>query len=291
MKIGIEQVRTTGGGLLRPEGIMVTDSGDIYTADARGCCARISGEGRTSYIGDLGGTPNGICLDKNGHCIIANIGNGEVQLLSQNGHHRVLMTEAQGKRIYTPNFPFLDFHGRLWVSNSTDDPGIDSAIRKPVADGCIVLIDGDDKPRIVADGLYFANGIAVDREEEYFYVAETTMKRIVRFPIKKDNSLGGAQLYGPESLGPTGFPDGIALDEAGNLWIAFPGANSIGYLDPDGKLNMYLEDPRQIVLRVPTNICFGGKERKTAFIGSLGCSNVPFFPVPYPGVRLVHQKR
>lgn len=289
MKINIDQVKTTGDGLMRPEGVMVTDDGVIYAADARGRCARITKDGDTSFFGMLGGTPNGICIDEKGNCIVANIGNGEVQSLSGDGSHLVLMKEAQGKRMYTPNFPFVDFHRRLWVSNSTDDPGMDSALRKPVPDGCLVLITGNGAPQIVADGICFANGVAVDPAEKFVYVAETMLKRILRFLINDDGTLGERQVYGPEYLGPGGFPDGIAFDEAGNLWIAFPAANSIGYIDPDGKLEIFVDDPDRKVLRAPANICFGGKNRKTAFIGSLGCTNIPFFEVPYPGVKLVHQ--
>ena len=49
-------------------------------------------------------------------------------------------------------------------------------------------------------------------------------------------------------------------------------------------------DQQGIVLSRPANICFGGKNRRTAFIGSLGGTNVPCFEVPYPGMRLVHQE-
>ncbi len=289
MKISIEQVKTIGNGLLRPEGVIVADDGNIYAADARGCCARITPNGSTSFFGALGGTPNGICLDRGGNCIVANIGNGEVQSLSDDGSYLVLLTEAQGKRIYTPNFPFLDFQGRLWVSNSTDDPGIDSSLRAPVPDGSLILIADNRQPHIVADGICFANGVAVDPEGKFVYVAETMMRRILRFPINEDSSLGAREVYGPEILGPRGFPDGIAFDEAGNLWIAFPAANAIGYIEPDGELAMYLEDPEGLILRAPANICFGGENRKTAFIGSLGCTNIPYFEVPYSGARLIHQ--
>ncbi len=288
-KIRIEQVRTLGAGLRRPEGVMAADDGSIYAADARGCCARIAPNGRTSFFGELGGTPNGICIDGQGNLIVANIGNGEVQSLSGDGSHLVLLKEVQGKRMYTPNFPFIDFSGRLWVSNSTDDPGIDSALRAPVPDGCLILMTGDGEPQIVASGICFANGVAVDPAEKFVYVAETMMRRILRFEIKKDNSLGRKEVYGPEVLGAKGFPDGIAFDEAGNLWVAFPAANAIGYIDVNGELAMFLEDPRGLILRTPANICFGGKDRKTAFIGSLGCTNIPFFEVPYAGARLIHQ--
>jgi sugar lactone lactonase YvrE len=289
LKINIEQVKTVGVGLLRPEGVMAMDNGDIYTADARGRCSRIAKNGRTSFFGKLGGTPNGICIDERGNCIVANIGNGEVQSLSGDGSHLVLMTEAQGKRMYTPNFPFIDFHGRLWVSNSTDDPDIDASLRAPIPDGCLVLITNNRPPQIVADGICFANGVALDPAEKFVYVAETMMRRILRFPIKEDGSLGEREVYGPEFLGRKGFPDGIAFDEARNLWIAFPTANAIGYIDPGGELGIFLEDPEGKIIRGPSNICFGGENRKTAFIGSLGGTNIPCFEVPYSGARLIHQ--
>ena len=290
MKIDLRDVKTIGSGLTRPEGVMALDDGSVYTADGYGRCSRIDPNGRTSFFGTLGGTPNGICIDEKGNCIVANIGNGEVQSVSPTGSHVVLMTEAGGKKIFTPNFPFLDFAGRLWVSNSTDNPDIDASLQSPIPDGCLVVIAKNQPPRIVAEGIYFANGVAMDEKEEFVYVAETMQRRVLRYRILKDNSVGAAEVYGPAFLGKLGFPDGIAFDEAGNLWVAFPAANAIGFIDPQGRLEMFVEDPQGIVINRPANICFGGKDRRTAFIGSLGGTNVPFFEVPYPGVRLIHQK-
>jgi len=284
----ITQIKTVGQNLLRPEGVMALDDGRLYAADGRGCCACVETDGRTVFWGNVGGVPNGICVDREGNCIIANIGNGEVQSLSADGHHTVLMTEAEGRRMYSPNFPYLDFQGRLWVSNSTARPDVEDALRAPAPDGCLVCI-AEGKARIVADGIYFANGVAVDSRETYVYVAETMKRRVVRYKIHPDGSLGPQEVYGPDVLGKLGFPDGIAFDEAENLWVTFPMWNAIGYITPQRTLVVVLEDPERRVLKRPANICFGGKERKTAFIGSLDGRNIPFFEVPYPGARLVHQ--
>ncbi len=289
MKIDLSKVRTLGGGLLRPEGVMAADDGTIYAADGRGCCARIGENGKTTLFGDLGGVPNGVCLDPDGNCIVANIGNGEVQSLSSDGTHRVLMTEADGKRMYTPNFPFIDSQNRLWVSNSTDHEDLNAALQRYIPDGSIVLIQ-NGKPRIVAYGMCFANGLTLDAEEKYLYVAETVKRRILRYEIALDGSLSPTQVYGPDFLGKFGFPDGIAFDEAGNLWITFPSLNAVGYLTPGRNLVMALEDPEGKILRRPTNICFGWRGRKTAFIGSLEGTDIPYFEAPYPGMRLIHQK-
>ncbi len=289
MKIDLSKVKTIGSGLLRPEGVMAADDGTIYAADGRGQCARIEKNGNTTFFGQLDGLPNGLCLDKDGNCIVANIGNGQVQSLSPDGRHKVLMTEADGKQMFTPNFPFIDLQNRLWVSNSTDHEDLDAALQGPVPDGSVVLIE-NGQARIVAGGICFANGLTPDADEKYLYVAETMKRRILRYQIARDGSLSGMEVYGPNILGTLGYPDGIAFDEAGNLWITFPSWNAVGYLTPRQELVMVLEDPDGKILRRPTNICFGWEERKTAFIGSLGGTSIPYFQVQFPGMRLIHQK-
>jgi len=174
--MALETVQTIGNGLARPEGVMAIDDGSLVAADARGCCARIDPDGRTGFYGDVGGVPNGICMDRQGNCIIANIGCGQVQALAPDGRHSVWLTEAEARPINTPNFPFMDSRGRLWVSNSTSGE-LEGALQRPAADGCVVLLEGKEA-RIVAEGLYFANGIAVDEKANYLYVAETTRRAI-----------------------------------------------------------------------------------------------------------------
>lgn len=290
MGISLSDAKTIGVGIIRPEGVMALDDGTIYSADARGRCARIGRDGRTDFLGDLGGVPNGICFDTQGHCIVANIGNGEVQSLAPDGTHQVLMTHSDGRRMRAPNFPYVDSKGRLWVSNSTEQEDINSVLRHPKPDGSVVLIE-NGQPRIVADGLYFSNGLTPDREEAHLYVAQTMRRNILRYPIMPDGSLGKGEVFGPSPLSELGFPDGIAFDEAGNLWIAFPQWNTIGFLTPEGRLEMYLEDPERKLLHRPANVCFGWEGRQTAFIGNLDGAAIPYFKVPYPGMRLVHQQK
>ena len=128
-----------------------------------------------------------------------------------------------------------------------------------------------------------------DADEKYLFVAETMKRRILRYQIADDGSLSGLEVYGPNTLGTLGYPDGIAFDEAGNLWITFPSWNAVGYLTPQQELVMVLEDPDGKILRRPTNICFGWEERKTAFIGSLEGTSIPYFEIQVPGMRLIHQ--
>jgi len=288
MKIEPDKVNTIGAGIIRPEGVMVHKDGTVLAVDARGQIARIGPAGETSFYGDVGGTPNGICLDRQGNCIIANIGNGQVQSLAGDGTHQVLMTEAEGKKTPTPNFPFLDSKDRLWVSNSSYREDIEDSIQNPAPDGCLVLME-QGRARIVAEDIYFANGVALNADESSLYVAATTQRAVLRYKIEQDGSLTSPEFYGPSPLAELGYPDGIAFDEAGNLWVTFPLWNAIGFITPEGELQIVLEDPQGLILRRPTNICFGWENLETAFIGSLDGTSIPHFRVPYPGMKLVHQ--
>jgi len=287
-KIELKEINTIGSGIIRPEGVMVQKDGTVLAADARGQIARINLDGETSFYGEIGGTPNGICLDGEGDCIIANIGNGQVQSLGKDGTHRVLMTAAEGKRMPTPNFPFVDRKGRLWISNSSYREDIEDAIQNPAPDGCIVLIE-KGRARIVAEGIYFANGMALNADETNLYVAATMQRVVFQYKIEADGSLTSPEVYGPSPLAELGYPDGIAFDEAGNLWVTFPAWNAVGFITPEGELVMVLEDLQGVILKRPTNICFGWKNLETAFIGSLDGTRIPNFRVPYPGMKLVHQ--
>jgi len=112
--------------------------------------------------------------------------------------------------------------------------------------------------------------------------------RVTRFPICADGSLGTREQYGPD-LGMEFAPDGIAFDEAGNLWVVCPGAHALGVITPAGAWEIAVRDPAGSVLDLPTNICFGGPDRRTAYIGNLPGPSLPTFRVPHPGMALVHQ--
>jgi NAD(P)-dependent dehydrogenase (short-subunit alcohol dehydrogenase family) len=147
-----------------------------------------------------------------------------------------------------------------------------------------------------------ANAVVPKQGSEAYDVSKAAVNHLVRelaialAPRVRVNGVSPATVV----QGSTMFPRdrvmaslrkyGIAFDEAGNLWVTFPAWNAIGYLTPRRELEIVLEDGERSVLQRPSNICFGWEERKTAFIGSLDGNEIPYFEVPYPGARLIHQK-
>jgi sugar lactone lactonase YvrE len=286
LNIALDDVELFGSGLARPEGVMATREGVAWCADARGACTRIAPDGSSERFGNLGGTPNGICIDRDGAIIVANIGSGEVQRLFPDGRHELVANTMDGKPTPTPNFPFIDKQGRMWVTNSSAHE-LEDATRTAIPDGSVYVVEGGESRELAGD-IQFANGITLDEKEEFAYVAETMGRRVLQYAIRDDGSLGPPEQYGP-ILGDHAHPDGIAFDAAGNLWVTLVSINALGVITPDGELVIALDDPRGTKLRRPTNICFGGENLQTAYVGSLAGSFLATFQAPFPGMPLIHQ--
>jgi sugar lactone lactonase YvrE len=113
-------------------------------------------------------------------------------------------------------------------------------------------------------------------------------RRVLRYPIRPDGSVGPQEVYGPDVLGKMGFPDGIAFDEAGNLWVTFPMWNAIGYITPQRELVVVLEDPERQVLKRPAHL-LRRKGKENGLYRQPRRAKHPLLRGPYPGARLVHQ--
>ena len=93
------------------------------------------------------------------------------------------------------------------------DPLVD-----PVPKGIIMLVDDRGRVSLVADDLFFPNGMVMTPDASTLIVAETLAHRLTAFDVAKDGSLGNRRLWAqlPDDI----KPDGICLDGEGAIWIA-----------------------------------------------------------------------
>ena len=327
-RIDPAKVRFVGHGLARPECILAEKDGGLWTADARGGVVHIAPDGRSSFIAQrfadgaraeggspslFGGTmPNGLAFARGGDILIANFGTNALEIMRRDGSSRVLCDSIDGAPLGKVNFVLRDSQDRLWVTVSTRIDPWPEAICSRYADGYIVLID-DRGARVVADGLCFANEVRLDAGEAWLYVAETCARRVSRFRVGADGTLGRREVYGPASLG-TGLIDGIAFDAFGNLWATLILADRLVAITPDGEVLTLFEDgdPEATarfdaeldsgeVVRGETmaaaggrlapwmtSITFGGPDLSTVYLGSLKGESLPSFRSPVAGLPMIH---
>ena len=72
--IDIGQCRKVGVGVKRPEDVVVGRDGTVWMSDQRSACARVLSDGSLQRVGNAGGAPNGINMDREGRIVIANFG-------------------------------------------------------------------------------------------------------------------------------------------------------------------------------------------------------------------------
>jgi sugar lactone lactonase YvrE len=322
-------IRTVGHDLQRPECILAERDGSLWSADARGGVVHIRPDGSQTIITQKhevgfehaddkvdrffqGTLPNGLAFARNGDILISNFGTDCLEVMKRTGETKVLMDSVNGKRIGKVNFVLRDSKDRLWITVTTRLTNWLDALVPDLDDGYIIRYD-ERGAHIVAEGLHFTNEVRFDAKEEFLYVVETTGGRILRFRVDSQGDLHGREVFGPESLGPGAYPDGIAFDSYGNLWGTMVYSDKLFALTPDGELKILLDegDPENVrqldeafVNKRVTNeilfqtgrgiapwmasVTFGGPDLSTVFIGCLRGTNIPFFKSPVAGLPMVH---
>jgi gluconolactonase len=280
----LEEFKSVGRDLVRPECVLTGKSGTLWTSDRRAAVCRLDPDGRQELLGDGGGTPNGVARDHDGSLVVCDIERGTVCRLSSAGEPATMLAGGLG----APNFALFDESFQLWVTVSTRQSDRHSALASGVADGYVGRLEGGAGLRVAADRLGYTNEIRLDQQRGVAYVVESGRGRICRLPLAEDGTLGPAEPFGPDPLFPGAFPDGIALDSWGNLWVTELSRNALLLLHSSGAAHLLVADPEGRVLRAPSSIAFGGDRLTTAYVGSLELDHLLAFEIPWSGQPLAH---
>ncbi len=312
-RLDLSELEFYGHDLSRPESVLAEKDGTLWASDNRGGVTRIDPDGTQQTIGSIEGEPNGLAMDKDGNLLIADIHGGCIYRLYRDGRHEVILDEIDGQKpLGAANFVFVDSQDRLWISVSSRALPWFVAAAVPRPDGYIILVD-DKGPRIVADGIYFPNEVRLNADESYLYVAETMGRRMLRYPVHEDGTLGAQEVFGPADLGFGAYVDGFAFDAEGNIWLTLILRNSLAIITPDGDYHVVFEDVNQPALenaqakldagaltpedmfacigptlQFPASVTFAGPDLRTVYLGSLAMPHLVKFESPVPGLPMRH---
>lgn len=318
MIVELDQFGFVGGGLVRPECLLTHRSGYLFTADwhEAGGVAIVSPRGQVRRLQARSAPrpmrPNGIALEPDGSFLLADLGEreGGVFRLALDGTVEPLVESVDGRPLPPTNFVHRDARSRLWITVSTTRTPRHLGYRPDVADGFILLAD-DRGPRLVADGLGYTNECLVAPDGDSLYVNETFGRRLSRFRIGRDGSLGPKQVM--TSFGHSTYPDGLVFDAEGGLWITSIVSNRVIRVAPDGRQEVIVEDADPVhvdwveqayregrlgrphldrnagrVLRNISSLAFGGADLRTAYLGCLLGDRIAWFESPVAGHPPVH---
>jgi gluconolactonase len=127
----------------------------------------------------------------------------------------------------------------------------------------------------------FANGMALSATGNELYVVESFARQIIKIPILTDGSAGSSEIF-VQHL--PCLPDGMAFDAAQNVYIACYEPSRLYWVQPDGRMDLLVDDPDAHTLCHPTNCAFRGT---TLFTANLGRWHITQIDVGIEGLKLL----
>ncbi len=193
--------------------------------------------GQAELFADTHGRPLGLEIDpRDGALIICDAYRGLLRM-DETGHLRVLADTYDGRRLRFTNNAAVAADGTVYFSDSSTRFRIEhykQDLLEHRPNGRVFRYHpADGQLDLVADGLYFPNGVALAPDESFLLVAQTAGYDIVRIPLT------GPAVGRPEPFASNlpGLPDNMspaaddrpADDRAGDgragdgsYWVAFP---------------------------------------------------------------------
>ena len=282
-KLKEKDISYVGHDLSRPECVVLTPDGGIWTSDNRASAMRIEPSGQQTLFGPKLGTSNGLAFDRQGVLYVADIDAECVYRVFHDGRHEIVCDQLNG----AVNFVYFDQQGQLWITVSTKTKPRSDAVAKPIDDGYVLTFSSSGL-KVVSQNICFTNEIRIDSITGKLFISETALGRVLCHQIKPDGTLGDATVFGPATLFQGAIIDGICFDAMGNLWVTEITRNSIHVISPSGLANCVFEDPSGLIVNCPTSIAFGGVDMRTVYVGSLKMNRLVSFRAPYPGQTMHH---
>jgi D-xylonolactonase len=112
-------------------------------------------------------------------------------------------------------------------------------------------------------GIQLTNGMGISPDGTRLYHNDTLPALVWVSDVGDDGMPTGLRPFHHVT---DGLPDGMAIDEAGGVWIAAIGAGKVVRIAPNGKADLTLELPMPYV----SALCFGGSDRRNLFVTTFG---------------------
>ena len=212
---------------------------------------KIDSEGIKTFRAPSGKT-NGNTIDAQGRVLSCESEGRRVVRQDKKGNWEVLADKWEGKRLNAPNDIVVRKDGHIYFT----DPAFGNQADKRELDFYGVYhIPPKGSMELVAKPTGRPNGIAFSPKGNILYVANTDDRNIRAYDLDKNGKATNERVFISNIDGP---PDGIRVDEKGNLWITCRG---IAVYTAEGKLLHMIE-----MAEPPANCAFGDGDMETLYI-------------------------
>lgn len=218
----LDQATLLGSGLVDgPEDVDVDAQGRAIGATADGRIVRVHHNGQVETLAQTGGRPLGLHWDAKGNLIICDAFKGLLSL-SPGGKLKTLLTEVDSIPLGFTDDLEIGRDGSIYFSDASvkydqHEFRLDMYESRPW--GRLIRYEpASGRVTTLLNDLYFANGVALSKDESFVLVAETYRYRIIRYWLKGPKA--GQHDVFIDNL--PGFPNGVSSSGRGSFWVALP---------------------------------------------------------------------
>ncbi|MBO6949903.1 MAG: SMP-30/gluconolactonase/LRE family protein [Rhodospirillales bacterium] len=256
------------------EGPSFDKDGNIWCVDIPwGRIFKITPSGEWSVGAEYDGWPNGLRILPDGTIQIADYKRGIVMLDPKTGETRDRFSSNRSEGFKGCNDLFFGADGTLYFT----DQGT-TGLHDPTGRVYRVAPGTETLEQLIGNGPS-PNGLVTSLGDKVLYVAMTRAQQVWRVPLFP----GGTVKVGLFARLPAGVigPDGMALDEKGNLYVCHASRGRIYAFNEHGEELLTVDCSH--IGRTTTNLAFGGENNSELFITVSDAGVIARAKMPVPG--------
>ena len=203
---------------------------------------------------------NGLAVDPSGNLLAALHKDGSNSQISRtDGAATPLVSMYRGKRFTSPNDLAIRSDGTIYFS----DPSYQNSANPQMGERLYRVTPPPTRTvSVIPDPPMPPNGVTLSPDEKTLYVSANN-SGLKKFTVMTDGSLSAASDFVAGSGG-----DGMAVDCAGDLFVAGNGTPTVRVYSPAGALLTTVQLASGA--GTTTNVAFGGTDHKTLYITAQG---------------------
>ena len=168
---------------------------------------------------------------------------------------RELFAEWEGRAMRGLNDLTVDAAGSVFVGSLEFDA---LSSDKPIP-GNVFRVDPPNTVTKLWEGIEVTNGMGFSPDARLLYHCDSTTKAVWAYDVTADRRLKDRRIF---ATLPEGWPDGMAVDVEGGVWVAVVRYGEVVRFKANGTMERRIKLPSLMV----TSLCFGGSDMMDLYV-------------------------